>query len=652
MKNEFVLAFNEVLEEKGLPKETILEALAQALVSAYRKSMNVSSAQDIKAVIDLDKGEFSILAEKEVVETIENDLTETTLSKARKVDPNAQLGDVIMVDSTPEDFGRVAAQNARQVIQEKIRQAEYGAQIEYYEKQIGEIVSGIVQASNSQGMTIGLELNAEGSMPRKEMIPFERFRVHDRVRALVAEIKESGRGPQIILSRTHRDFLRRLLENEVPEIFHGVVEIRSIAREPGHRAKVAVSASQQGIDPVGACVGQRGVRIQAIVRELHDEKIDVIEWNSDPTVFIAKAISPARVNGVYLRENLEGARNALVVVPEDQLSLAIGRDGQNARLAAKLTGWRIDIKSLPESISDWLFALHNKPELKPLAKEEKEAIAQAEDIMARKAEGRVITPEEYDFLAKFNDRLEKYATRKQQAEVEKHQQLHDEVLQSIPAGAFAMDLSASQLPANIIEALLEAGFENAGKLALASKLNPESLLEISGVGPKALEKIAEFVEKLPELVLELVPEPVEEEPTPVEPSLEDQEPPLAQEAADDEEAAQEISSGAEGSDQAPAPEESTQEPAEPVAENAETAAELSFDEMFAIKPDILEPVAETAGDVEDEEDSNGEEGKPSDKKKKKKIKRFRELEYDPERDLVVAKKKHKRGDAEWTEWEE
>jgi len=651
MKNEFVLAFNEVLEEKGLPKETILEALAHALVSAYRKSMNVSSAQDIKAVIDLDKGEFSILAEKEVVETVENDLTETTLSEARKVDPNAQLGDVIMVDSTPEDFGRVAAQNARQVIQEKIRQAEYSAQIEYYEKQIGEIVSGIVQASNSQGMTIALELNAEGSMPRKEMIPFERFRVHDRVRALVAEIKESGRGPQIILSRTHRDFLRRLLENEVPEIFHGVVEIRSIAREPGHRAKVAVSASQQGIDPVGACVGQRGVRIQAIVRELHDEKIDVIEWNSDPTAFIAKAISPARVNGVYLRENLEGARNALVVVPEDQLSLAIGRDGQNARLAAKLTGWRIDIKSLPESISDWLFALHNKPELKPLAKEEKEATAQAEDIMARKAEGRVITPEEYDFLTKFNDRLERYATRKQQAEVEKHQQLREEALASIPAGAFNMDLSASELPANIIEALQEAGFENSGKLALASKLNPDALLEISGVGPKALEKIAEFVEKLPDLVLELVPEPVvEEEPAPVELSLEAEQLPQAQ--AETAQAEQEIPAEAELSDQAPVSEESPQETAEPVTETTEPAAELSFDEMFAIKPEILEPVEETSEEAEDEEDSNGEEGTSSGKKKKKKkIKRFRELEYDPDRDMVVAKKKHKRGDAEWNEWE-
>jgi len=634
MKNEFVLAFNEVLEEKGLPKETILEALAHALVSAYRKSMNVSSAQEVKAIIDLDKGEFGILAEKEVVESVENDLTEVTLEVARQFDPNANLGDLVMVDSTPADFGRVAAQNARQVIQEKIRQAEYAAQIQYYEKQLGEIISGIVQASNSQGMTIGLELNAEGSMPRKEMIPFERFRIHDRVRALVAEIKETGRGPQIILSRTHRDFLRRLLENEVPEIFHGVVEIRSISREPGHRAKVAVSTSQQGIDPVGACVGQRGVRIQAIVRELHDEKIDVIEWNSDPTMFIAKAISPARVNGVYLKESVDGSRNALVVVPEDQLSLAIGRDGQNARLAAKLTGWRIDIKSLPESITDWLFALQNKPELKELAKEEKVAVAQAEDIMARKADGRVINPEEYDFLAKLNDRLERYATRKHQAEFEKQSQLREEIMAAIPPAAFEMDLSTTGLPINVIEALTEAGFDTAGKLVLTSKLNPEALLAVNGVGPKVMDRIAEYAEVLPELVPEELPEetPVEEIPAEA----------AASEAAEMQ-TVEETAAPAEA--QAAAETES--------AEKQTPTEELSFDQMFTIKPEVFEAEAEAEGETEEEEESSDENGKPVDeKKKKKKVKKFRELEYDPERDVVVAKKKHKRGEAGWTEWEE
>jgi N utilization substance protein A len=307
--------------------------------------VNTSGAQEITATIDPETGHVTIFAEKEVVEASEDDRTEVSLEEALKVDPQAELGSMVMIESTPADFGRVAAQTARQVIQQRIREAERQSQVTYYSKQLGEIVSGVIQAVNAMGMTIGLEMRAEGTMLRKDMIPGERFRIHDRVRALVAEVKDNPRGPQIFLSRTHRDFLRRLLENEVPEIFHGVVEIRSIAREPGERAKVAVSAAQSGIDPVGACVGIRGVRIQAIVRELHDEKIDVIEWNPDPVAFIAKAISPARVSGVYLNDHNEGSKTATVVVPEDQLSLAIGRDGQNARLAAKLTGWRIDIKS-------------------------------------------------------------------------------------------------------------------------------------------------------------------------------------------------------------------------------------------------------------------------------------------------------------------
>ena len=648
MKNEFVLAFNEVLEEKGLPKETILEALAHALVSAYRKSTNVSSAQDIKALINLDHGEFLILAEKEVVESVQNDLTEVTLDVAKQFDADAEIGDLVMVDSTPEDFGRVAAQNARQVIQEKIRQAEYAAQIEYYEKQLGEIISGIVQASNSQGMTIGLELNAEGTMPRKELIPFERFRVHDRVRALVAEIKETGRGPQIILSRTHRDFLRRLLENEVPEIFHGVVEIRSIAREPGHRAKVAVSASQQGIDPVGACVGQRGVRIQAIVRELHDEKIDVIEWNADPTAFIAKAISPARVNGVYLKEGVDGSKNALVVVPEDQLSLAIGRDGQNARLAAKLTGWRIDIKSLPESVSDWLFALQNKEEYKELAKEETEVVAQIEDIMARKADGRVITPEEYDVMSKFNDRLEGYATRKQQAEIEKQQKIHDEAMATIPQGAFELDLSDLDLPANIIEALVEAGFDNAGKLVFTSKIDENALLEISGVGPKTLEKINEFAEKLPDLV----PEPEEPEEEVVEAEAVEEAAAAEEEQPVEEESKEDAEAEAEMTEEATA-EAKVEESAVPVEEGEEKpSGDMSFDELFKIDSEKYEPVDENLEEDDEEEDEVDEDGKPTGKKKKKKkkTKKYRELEYDPDRDIVISKKKHKRDENDWGGW--
>ena len=303
MKKEFALAFNEVLDDKQLPREVILGALEAALVSAYRKTVNASTAQEVIAKINELTGDMEIYAEKEVVEDVQDDRTEVTLDDARKADPNAKLGDIVIVESTPENFGRVAAQAARQMIQQRIREAEREAQKEYFSKIVGEIVNGVVQASSPHMITVGLDRKAEGKMPRSQQIPGERFRVHDRLRALLLEVKDTTRGPEIILSRGHRDFLRRLLEDEVPEIYQGLVEIRSIAREPGYRSKVAVSALQAGIDPVGACVGIRGVRIQAIVRELHDEKIDVIEWNPDPAQFIAKALSPARVTGVYLEED-------------------------------------------------------------------------------------------------------------------------------------------------------------------------------------------------------------------------------------------------------------------------------------------------------------------------------------------------------------
>lgn len=644
MKSEFALAFNEVLEDKGLPRETILEALAQALVSAYRKSVNASNAQEVKAIIDLDNGQFDVLVEKEVVESVQSEQTEVELKEARKYEPEAQLGDLVMVESTPEDFGRVAAQTARQVIQQKIRDAEHSAQIEYYEKQLGEIVSGIVQAANSQGLTIGLELGAEGIMPRREMIPFERFRIHDRARAIVAEIKETGRGPQILLSRTHRDFLRRLLENEVPEIYHGVVEIRSIAREPGQRAKVAVSAVQKGIDPVGACVGMRGVRIQAIVRELHNEKIDVIEYSSDPTVFIAKAISPARVNGVYLRETIEKQKNAMVIVPEDQLSLAIGRDGQNARLAAKLTGWRIDIKSLPESISDWLFALKNKKELKEVAKEEAEAIEKAEELMARKAEGRIIANDDHDFLVEFNDRLERYAIRKQQAKVEAYEEKREEIIEGLPEGAFRVNIQSLDLPSNVIEALMEAGYEDAGELILTSKMNPDALLGVSGIGPKTLEQIQKMESEIEDLVPELPEEP-EVEAVPEMEAAEAEKVDEPEAAAEEE---PEIAAEAEEAlveTEIPEAVETGEEPAE-VEEEKEGEEELSFDELFKLKPETFEAEIELDEEEETEEEESGTPSKKK-KKSKKRTRRSYDFEYDPELDKTIAKKKHKRGDDEW-----
>ena len=304
------------------------------------------------------------MPKKKSSKSVEDERTEVALNDALQGRSEAQLGGMVVVETTPKNFGRVAAQTARQVIQQRIREAERDAQFSHFSKQMGEIISGVVQAVNPTAITLGLDMKAEGVDAAQPADPWRAFpSARSSARSALLEVKPSPRGPQIILSRAHRNFLRRLLENEVPEIYHGMVEIRSIAREPGQRSKVAVAALQPGVDPVGACVGIRGVRIQAIVRELNDEKIDVIEWSPDPAVYIAKALSPARVAGVYLNEHAKGAKTATVVVPEDQLSLAIGRDGQNARLAAKLTVWRIDIKSLPEAASDALHKLQNDPRL-------------------------------------------------------------------------------------------------------------------------------------------------------------------------------------------------------------------------------------------------------------------------------------------------
>jgi N utilization substance protein A len=513
MKSEFALAFNEVVEDRQLSREVILEALESAMVSAYRRAVNASNAQLIEAKVDLDTGEVSIFAEKEVVEDVQNEQTEVLLSEARKVEPEAELGDMVVVESTPEDFGRVAAQTARQVIQQRIREAEREIQYDYFIKQVGEIVSGVVQAISGRGATIGLDKKAEGIMLRKDMIPRERLRVHDRIRCLIYDVKESGRGPQIYLSRAHSKFLRRLLENEVPEIYHGIVEIRSIAREPGQRAKVAVSATQQGIDPVGACVGVRGVRIQAIVRELSDEKIDVIEWSNDTPAFIAKAISPARVVGVYLSETEEDGKTATVVVPEDQLSLAIGRDGQNARLAAKLTGWRIDIKSQVEAAGESLRKLEEDPQYKEMAEREAEAMEKIAGLLEKKAEGRPLPPEDYDYMASFIDRVEKRVEKKRREEDKEEQRRYEEAFATVPELTFEIDILDVDLKEHILYILQEAGIETLGDLVLQMRLDPDRILALNGIGPKSFEEISELTDALRVTPEEATPvkEAVEEE---------------------------------------------------------------------------------------------------------------------------------------------
>ena len=657
MKNEFTLAFNEVLEEKQLPREVIMEALEAAMASAYRRAVNASNAQHVEAKIDPETGKVNVYAEKEVVEAVQDSRTEVSLDDALKVDKEAKLGGMVIVETTPQDFGRVAAQTARQVIQQRIREAERDAQLNYFNKQLGEIVSGVIQAISSQAVTLGLDMKAEGIMPRNQQIGGERFRLHDRVRALLAEVKSTPRGPQLVLSRAHRNFLRRLLENEVPEIYHGLVEIRSIAREPGQRSKVAVAALQAGVDPVGACVGIRGVRIQAIVRELNDEKIDVIEWNPDPAAYIAKALSPARVNGVYLNEHARGTKTATVVVPEDQLSLAIGRDGQNARLAAKLTSWRIDIKSLPEATTDALHKLRTDPEYATLAENEAGLFTQVEAVLAKKSEGRPVTPEEYALLSQFVDRVERGIISQRQTEKKVEKDRRDAVLATLPPQAFEMQLEDLSVPERVKTLLSAAGYITVGDLMLQIQLDADSILGLNGIGPKSMQEIETELTNLsfPEAPVEaegeeLAPEGVEVVEEGVEPLIEVPTEIVMAEPAEAELVTAPIAEEipvAEAEEpeilettplaEADVEEVSVAEPVSPV--EIEEELPTSLDELFTLKPEVFDVNLE-----EIEEDEEGEEG---DRKKKKKKKKYVEMEYDPDKDIVIVKRKRKRGAAGW-----
>jgi len=637
MKNEFILAFNEVLEEKQLPKDVILQALEVAMVSAYRRDVNASTAQHVECRIDPDSGKVRIFAEKEIVEKAQDDRTEVSIADAVKVDSSAIVGGMLIVESTPENFGRVAAQTARQVIQQRLREAERDTQMNHFNKQVGEIISGVVQSITSNGITLGLDMKAEGLLPPNQQVRGERFRLHDRIQALLIEAKQSGRGPQIILSRSHRNFLRRLLENEVPEIYHGMVEIRSIAREPGQRSKVAVAALQPAVDPVGACVGIRGVRIQAIVRELNDEKIDVIEWNTDPAIYISKALSPARVTGVYLVEQSKATKTATVVVPEDQLSLAIGRDGQNARLAAKLTGWRIDIKSLPEGASDALHKLQSDPEYAFMKEQEHGIVPQVENILAKKSEGRPVTPEEYQVLAQFVDRIERGLIRRRDAEKRVEDSRVKELRATLPEAAFAMDLVDLPFSDRLYDELKLAGYDTVGSLMLQLKLDPDVILKLGSIGPKAMDEIKtvlntlDFSTKVEEVVVEPVsPVVVEaaaqvvEAPVVVEEVVEQVEP-VAEVVEPGVEAPAEVS---EVTPESKLIDDAMAEPA--IAEDENGLAKL-----FALRPEILDPIEP---DFE-EEDGDGKKGKKGKKvaKKRKSV----EMEFDPDSGVMVVKRKHK-----------
>ena len=341
--SELIIAMDELEKENGIKKDVLLEAIETALVTAYKR--NFDSAENVKITMDRETGEIHVYAEKDVVEKpedVENSKLQICLEDARKINKKLEVGDKAEIEQVPKNFGRIAAQTAKQVIVQKIREESRNFLFDEFNERKGEIVSGIVQKAD--GGIVVLDLGKlEGIMPVKEQIPTEKYRVNDKIRAYILDVERGIKGaPQVIVSRAHNDFVRKLFELEIPEIYEGLIEIKGVSRDPGNRCKVAVYSQNENIDPVGSCVGQKGIRIQNIINELHGEKIDVIEWSEDPAIYISAALLPAEVMAVDVKPEEKFAQ---VIVRDDQLSLAIGKSGQNARLAARLTNWKIDIKS-------------------------------------------------------------------------------------------------------------------------------------------------------------------------------------------------------------------------------------------------------------------------------------------------------------------
>jgi N utilization substance protein A len=472
-KSEFAVAFNQICNEKNLDREIVLEAIEAALLTAYKKDFG--SSQNVTAKIDTETGQARLYIAKEVVEEVQDERFEISLDEAKEINEDAELGELVTFDNTPKTFGRIAAQTAKQVILQRIREAERDVLFTSYAEREGELINGTVQNIMPQGVTLNLG-RTEALLPRSQQIPREHYRINQRVRAYVLEVRKTNRGPQVIVSRTHRDMLRRLLELEVPEIFNGTVEIKAIAREAGSRSKVAVGAVQAGIDPVGACVGMRGVRIQSVVKELNGEKIDVVEWSPDTGTFIANSLSPAKVLNTYLNDDPHGGRTATVIVPDDQLSLAIGKGGQNARLAAKLTSWRIDIKSAMEAAAEAL----QKAKKEYIAQvaavaEKKDILALAEAILLRKEEARP-TAQEMRVLREAIDVVETAAAQERAKE-------------SVPKEGVPIETLG--LSTRVYNSLDQARIATVEEILEKLAEGDEEMLAIKNFGPKSLAELKE-----------------------------------------------------------------------------------------------------------------------------------------------------------------
>lgn len=339
MSSDLLDALVALEEQKGISRDVLIEAIEAALVTAYKRNFN--QAQNVRVDLNLELGSMHVYSRKDVVEDVEDERLEISLEDAKAINPAFELEDVVEQEVTPRNFGRIAAQTAKQVVTQRVREAERGLIYEEYVDREDDIVNGVVERMDARNIYVGLG-KVEAALPVNEQIQGEVYKPHDRIKVYITKVERTTRGPQVIVSRTHPGLLRRLFEMEVPEIFEGIVEIKSIAREAGDRSKISVFAHNDEIDPVGACVGAKGARVQTIVNDLNGEKIDIVEWSEDPVTFVANALSPSKVLDVQVNEE---EKSTTVVVPDYQLSLAIGKRGQNARLAAKLTGWKIDIKS-------------------------------------------------------------------------------------------------------------------------------------------------------------------------------------------------------------------------------------------------------------------------------------------------------------------
>ncbi|MCB9007901.1 MAG: transcription termination/antitermination protein NusA [Ardenticatenaceae bacterium] len=654
MKSEFILAFNEICEQRGLPKEEVFEALKTALVSAYRRDTNISAQQKVAVDIDPRTGEPTIYTEKEVVDSIFDNRTEVLLEQAkREGHTDAEYGDLVMVDSTTASFGRIAAQTAKQVLLQRVREAEREQLYEDFSGREGELVNGTVQSVSGQHLTIGLG-RTEAILPKSQQVQGERYRAHDKIRVYVLEVRRTNRGPQIFVSRNHRNLLRRLLELEVPEIYNGQVEIKSIAREAGQRSKVAVLALQPGVDPVGACVGMRGVRIQSIVRELNDEKIDVIEWDSNQQTFIAKALSPARVSHVFLEESFEDGKTAVVIVPDDQLSLAIGREGQNARLGAKLTGWRIDIKSLTEAAAESLNNLDH-PAADPAVVGNEKLIDSAQQVLAKKEAGRPITSEDYYNLDRLVGGVEGKIIAARAEVFEAERKVRAEARKSIPNQAWELNLEALDLPGRVHNLLLDAEIETVGALMMTLSLGDEAFLNIKGLGDKALEIVQEHLANFDGW--EEVPEPEDEV---------EAEEAVAEAEAEEEAVAEAVEAAEELVETEAEAEEEAEEAAEPVAEETAVAEEAEAEEEAEDTAPLIDDLSQSLVDVvaPKKETKKKQAEKPAvviarptstpaiePEEERRRGRRGKQLVLDEESGEVVVKRKRK-GSRHRPEWED